>query len=642
MSPKAATMTASRPRKPRKPLRIPTLPPDVHRQILSFASQSTLLSARLVNKNFSFIATPLAFRYLYLGSKWDCDRLVCVSKSPKLSGFVEEIDLVGWIEEAEWWKHHYPWRMLAILPYVRSFRNLKSLYLGMAGFNFKWQVASLFGGPFATRELRSALLDTLFACIAGEWTQEEHAGLLAFIIAQKKPEDDKMYVQWIPPDAEPARPDVIDFDEDMCAIMLQEEFGKKKKKPKPWNCPPDAKLLQDPLWQSWETLLGPALPLETLSIGGLAQSDDLDVIRSSAFKKMASLKSLTALKFSVSHKTDSYAKSVTRMYRSDSPMLHSLPNTLLCPAIADNLKVLSLYGPNNFGWHPSLDFRRINCKGKSPLMAGLPSLRVLALGGFSFTQTWQADWIASLGKGYGGSGLKELYLDDCHVLTEARKFRLQSGQTTIGRDSSGQAIKIDNSDFPDAESIVNGIGSDRVRFDLRWHHILDSWRQSMTALQVFVMGCGDHGDNCLRSVVEANYPDQLPIMSDHNCDPRFFRHGEKAFLNYKAPPPPFDHEEPLGDRYYKKRNRPEAPQYKYGVGMTVNWDSECSWRNNGPILRYTKFDGGMDYYPWTESYDDERPDFRHQGMKTDEPDTVKEDMKSYELLIATVKTRAAS
>ncbi|KAJ0307209.1 hypothetical protein Brms1b_010100 [Colletotrichum noveboracense] len=530
MSPKTATMTASRPRKPRKPLRIPTLPPDVHRQILSFASQSTLLSARLVNKNFSSIATPLAFRYLYLGSKWDCDRLVCVSKSPKLSGFVEEIDLVGWIEEAEWWKHHYPWRMLAILPYIRSFRNLKSFYLGMAGFNFNWQ-----------------------------WAQEEHAGLLAFIIAQKKPEDDKMYVQWIPPDAEPARPDVIDFDEDMCAIMLEEAFGKKKKKPKPRNRPPDAKLLQDPLWQSWENLLGPALPLETLSIGGLAHSDDLDVSRSSAFKKIASLKSLTALKFSVSHKTDSYAKSVKQMYR-----------------------------------------------------------------------------------GYGGSGLKELYLDNCHVITEARKFRLQSGQTTIGRDSSGQAIKIDNSDFPDAESIVNGIGSDRVRFDLRWHHILNSWRQSMTALQVFVMGCGDHGDNCLRSVVEANYPDHLPIMSDHDCDPRLFRHGEKAFLNYKAPPPPFDHEEPLGDRYYKKRNRLEAPQYKYGVGMTVNWDSECSWRNNGPILRYTKFDGGMDYYPWTECYDDERPDFRHQGMKTDEPDTVKEDMKAYELLIATVKTRAAS
>ncbi|EQB54962.1 hypothetical protein CGLO_05145 [Colletotrichum gloeosporioides Cg-14] len=229
MPPKADTMTASRPRKPRKPLRILTLPPDVHRQILSFASQSTLLSARLVNKNFSSIATPLAFRYLYLGSKWDCDRLVCVSKSPKLRGFVEEIDLVSWIEEAEW-----------------SFRNLKSFYLGMAGFNINWQVASLFGGPFAARELRSALLDTLFACIAGEWTQEEHAGLLAFIIAQKKPEDDKMYVEWIPPDVEPARPDVIDFDEDICAIMLEEEFGKKKKKPKPRNRPPDAKLLQDP------------------------------------------------------------------------------------------------------------------------------------------------------------------------------------------------------------------------------------------------------------------------------------------------------------------------------------------------------------------------------------------------------------
>ncbi|KAI8261922.1 hypothetical protein K4K58_000972 [Colletotrichum sp. SAR11_239] len=281
------------------------------------------------------------------------------------------------------------------------------------------------------------------------------------------PEDEDVDVEWVPPDAEPARPDLVDIDDGDLQEMIEMEFGKKKKNPKPRNRPPDAKLLQDPLWQSWETLLGPALPLETLSIGGLAHSDDLGTFNTAAFKKIASLKSLKKLKLSVSSRADCYGKSATDMFRSASPMLHFLPKTLLCPTIADNLRVLSLYGPDNFGWYSPLDLRRINCQGKSPLNAGLPNLRVLALGGFAFTQTWQIDWIASLGKGYGGSGLEEMYLDNCNVLAEARKVQLQSGQRTIGQDPSGQAIQVDNSEFPDIESIVTRTGIE-PREDDEW------------------------------------------------------------------------------------------------------------------------------------------------------------------------------
>ncbi|KAK2769594.1 F-box domain protein [Colletotrichum kahawae] len=637
MPPKAAPKTASKPRKPRnrKPLRIPSLPPEVHKEILSLASQSTLLSARLVNKNFSSIATPLAFRHLYLGSKLDCDRLVCLSKSPNLSALVEEIDLVGWIERGEWLNSYFPWRMLAILPYIRKFRNLKSFYLGIALHSFNFSIASRWGGPEVQAELRGRLLFTLFACIAGEWTKEEHASLLDFITRKKEPEDDTIDVQWMSPDEPPPRIYTGDCDEDALPFLeaIEAEFGrKKKKKPKPRNRPPDAKLLQDPLWQSWETLLGPALPLETLSIGGLAHSDELAVFNTTAFKKLSSLRSLTKLKFSVSPRSDGHDRSVTDMFRAVSPMLDSLPNTLLCPSIADNLRVLSLYGPPNFGWYPPLDLRHINCQEKSPLNAGLPNLRVLALGEFAFTQTWQVDWIASLGKGYGGGGLEELYLDNCNVLSEARKFRRQTGETTI---------------FPDVASVVRipcetEAGLDHVKYDLRWHHILNSWRQSMTSLKIFIMGQGDHNDSFggfIQSVVEANYPDQLPIRSDPCEDPRFFRHEEKAFLNYNAPSPPHDADDYGG--YYKRKNRPEAPQYKFGVGMRVRDASEDSWYSrSSTILHYIKFDGGKTYDPWTWIFDDERGS-RNEGMKTDEPDTVREDMKAYESLLATVKTRAA-
>lgn len=404
--------------------------------------------------------------------------------------WIEEIDLVGWIERGEWLDSYFPWRMLAILPYIRNFRNLNPFYLGIALHNFNFSIAYKWGGPEAQAEFRSRLLFTLFACIAGEWTEEEHASLLDYITRQKKPEDDKIYVQWKSPDEEPPRTYTGDFDEDDFAEMMATDWGrKKKKKPKPRNRPPDAKLLQDPLWQSWETLLGPALPLETLSIGGLAHSDDLAVFNTNAFKNLSTLRSLTKLKFSVSPRSDGHDRSVTDMFRAVSPMLDNLPNTLLCPSIADNLRVLSLYGPPNFGWYPPLDLRRINCQGKSPLNAGLPNLRVLALGEFAFTQTWQFNWIASLGKGYGGRGLEELYLDDCNVLSEARRFRRQTGETTIGRDYSGRAIKIGNSEFPDVASVVRipsetETGLDHVKYDLRWHHILNSWRQGMTSLKV--------------------------------------------------------------------------------------------------------------------------------------------------------------
>lgn len=112
-------------------------------------------------------------------------------KSLKLSALVEEIDLVGWIERGEWLDSYFPWRVLAILLYIRNFQNLKSFYLGIALHNFTFSIAYKWGGPEAQAEFRSRLLFTLFACIAGEWTEEEHASLLDYITRQKKPEDDK-------------------------------------------------------------------------------------------------------------------------------------------------------------------------------------------------------------------------------------------------------------------------------------------------------------------------------------------------------------------------------------------------------------------------------------------------------------------
>lgn len=95
----------------------------------------------------------------------------------------------------------------------------------------------------------------------------------------------------------------------------------------------------------------------------------------------------------------------------------SLPRTwlLLTLPAAQNLRVLSLYARNYWGWYPKIDFRcsEMGRGGGGGGGGGFPNLRSLSLGNYVFSHEWQVDWIAGLGG--GGGGLEELYLDDCPI-----------------------------------------------------------------------------------------------------------------------------------------------------------------------------------------------------------------------------------
>lgn len=99
----------------------------------------------------------------------------------------------------------------------------------------------------------------------------------------------------------------------------------------------------------------------------------------------------------------------------------NLPSTWLGPPIASNLRELSLYCPEYFGWAPKLDLRKIT--SGSAHASAFPNLRVLALGRYVFSHEWQVEWIASLGKENGRGGLEELYLDACPIMWRARTLK---------------------------------------------------------------------------------------------------------------------------------------------------------------------------------------------------------------------------
>ncbi|KAH0432685.1 hypothetical protein CcaCcLH18_06261 [Colletotrichum camelliae] len=159
------------------------------------------------------------------------------------------------------------------------------------------------------------------------------------------------------------------------------------------------------------------------------------------------------------------------------------------PSAARNLTVLSLHHDELWGYAPKFDFRTI---GAAP-DPGLPQLRTLSLSRFCFSHEWQIDWIASLGKG----GLKELYLDDCVLLSVAYCTIASAEATTKPtdvEDIDGKKIQLSNHGYLPG-SWQGGNSWDQwsvyYRSNLQWHRFFNHWRKSMSSLMVFRMGSSE-------------------------------------------------------------------------------------------------------------------------------------------------------
>lgn len=247
--------------------------------------------------------------------------------------------------------------------------------------------------------------------------------------------------------------------------------------------------------------------LSSLTIANLSEdTNDLLYDNSPAFLSFANSESLSELKLMVTTRQDPAHPSEQIFLLEKYEFFEKLPTTWLSPAICFNLRILSLYCRDYFGWAPKLDFRMLN-PGNN-INSALPNLRVLALGKFVFSHNWQVEWIASLGAQNGRGGLEELYLDDCPIMWRAHVLGPMDRSTSVVN-----GVHIDNSGFP-LKKVMTRQSPHNERWDtvmvqyrLRWSTVLQTWRSKMTALKAFTMGSGDWEDEHATTVATARTRD---------------------------------------------------------------------------------------------------------------------------------------
>ncbi|KAF5694023.1 hypothetical protein FDENT_1327 [Fusarium denticulatum] len=206
--------------------------------------------------------------------------------------------------------------------------------------------------------------------------------------------------------------------------------------------------------------------LQELTISNLADYHDLNLTSSNAWQQLLSLPHLQDLKLLVAREYY-WLKNQTSFPPERHEFFQKLPCTWLSPSLGDHLRTLSLYYTEYWGWFPRMNLYEIGT---------LPQLKVLALGKFAFMDERQTNWIASIGESNASGGLEELYLDDCPILYNARK---RSPLTTDG--------------YPDQHADSANIRASSVtkEYNIRWHHVLETWRRRMKGLKKFIMGHGD-------------------------------------------------------------------------------------------------------------------------------------------------------
>ncbi|KAH7007296.1 hypothetical protein EDB80DRAFT_577873 [Ilyonectria destructans] len=399
-----------------------SLPLETVTHIVSLLPRFALLPLRCVNRQLGFIATTYAFRSLRLQAYGNSPgHFIAIAESEKLSLLVREVTCDTWIgpefeyRTSEGFK--IPAEFLTALPFLGSLRNLRALHLR---FHQNCTSPSSYRGDVEeTVDFRYRILDTLFQCLAGTWSNQR----------QRK---------------------------------LDQSFGHSVFAGHQSTQTPATKITQPP-------------SLTTLTISNLADFNDPRLTTSDAFKTILGSGSLTDMRLYITTETSGSRRGWNSSYPEKFDMFESLPATWLSP-VASNLRTLSLYSRDFWGWHPKANFRLID---------SLPQLKVLALGKYTFSHQWQVDWVASL-------GLEELYLDDCHILYQALcPMPMDHSTEVIGKDDKGDDIVISNEGYI-RRDIERSQGPDKrikkVEFPLRWHTIFSHWRKSMLSLTVFKIG----------------------------------------------------------------------------------------------------------------------------------------------------------
>lgn len=477
-----------------------TLADDILIHVFSLLPQNTILHCRLLSRTTGDLATSLAFRHVRLEFFRDSSPFICISQSPTLRSLVREITIDLWKgPPATSDRSRLGEGVQMLILVTKAFLALPSLrlYSALQTLNIKFK---RFGDDDDVSP-RCRILNTILRCTMGTWTQNLHENWQNFWLNEL---EGRIHHH-------------SSFDDFMSSLHSHELASLLL----PFS--PSGKLMY----------------LSSLTIANLSSGiEDIMYGDSPGFESLTNFQSLTELKLLVTTRQDhpNFSEQISLPDKYD--FFEGLPTTWLSPALCSNLRVLSLYSREYFGWAPKLDFRMLNPSNDTT--SALPNLRVLALGKFVFCHEWQVEWIASLGTQNGRGGLQELYLDDCPIMWRAHVLGPMDESTSVVN-----GVHMDNSGFPLKEVMTRQSPHDEhwetvnVDYHLRWGSVLQMWRNRMTALKMFRMGSGEWLDERATTVANAKRMerDLCRDLADTRASRRAWKRRceDMIHLNYDKP-----------------------------------------------------------------------------------------------------------
>ncbi|RMJ09101.1 hypothetical protein CDV36_011289 [Fusarium kuroshium] len=509
------------------------LPPELLHHILSLLPQEALLQTRLVNRHLNALATRSAFRSIFLVAHGDSSKNFRALADSQLRVHVRDITVNTWLGP------YFIYRMFDRWELPDEFINCLPFLscfrsLDSLHIRFHEDCAEIAGGGDADEynDDRLDILVKIFQFLAGNWPKEKER---------------------------------------------LEEAGVE---------------MSNFRWYDGETLpptvTGPPIQLSNLTIRNLGDHHEPEFTSSEAFKLVVG-PALRDLRLHITTEGVGEERRPNQESVSKYVSFDKLHTTWLGPDIVANLHTLSLYCREPWGFNPRMDFRRLG-KGR-----GLPNLKVLALGKYTFSHEWQIDWFASL-------NLEKLYLDECAVLYQydGRSCDMDRGEIVTGQDDFGNDISISKEgyykqiyDRHDHDGPHGTYGTTPT--SVRWHMILSRWRETMTNLQVFKMGSGDWED-------------------------------QKAFRTFDCPDP----------------ETPGEDIFRFGSGL--------SQERSDQLLYVYHMDEWREWREWEEEYQDFVAEMEEKGEEWDSDEEMfgawrmedglrARDEAALDLFVSTVKAR---
>lgn len=404
------------------------LPLELLSYVLSFLPQDALLQTRLVNHHLNSLATRSAFRDIRLVAYGDSPRNFRALADSQLRVHVQDVTIDTWLGPDFEYRMGNSWELPE--DFVNCFPFL-SCFRSLESLHLRFhEDCAEFeeGDADENNDDRLEILVKIIRSLSGNWSKDKER------------------------------------IEELVGEVVDDIFYPEEKMP--------------------PTINGPPIQLSSLTIRNLGDRNEPWVGSSETFRLVVG-PALRDLRLHMTTETvgeerETNNDSVTKYVSFDN-----LPTTWLSPDVVANLHTLSLYCQEPWGFSPRMDFRRLG-NGR-----GLPNLKVLALGKYTFSHEWQIEWFGSL-------NLEKLYLDDCVVLHQydCQPSNMDGGEIVIGKDDYGNDISVSNEgyykqvtyDDPPREANLT------TSTTLRWHMLFSHWRETMTNLRVFKMGSGQWRD----------------------------------------------------------------------------------------------------------------------------------------------------